>query len=96
MITAPSNCVIGLTTLADCFTRGEHALVGIELTAKRVKTNAGMLHKDGHPEPWFIAIADTPSTARTFDYGLSVALWARVDYQHQACWHLSTDNDTGR
>jgi hypothetical protein len=60
----------GETTLTDCFARGERALVDIELTAKRVKTNVGMVHEDGHPEPWFIAMSDTPSTARTFDYGL--------------------------
>ena len=33
-------------------------------------TNIGMVHEDGHPEPWFIAMSGTPSTAKTFDYGL--------------------------
>ena len=60
----------GESTLAACFARGERMLVGVELTAKRVPTNVGMVHEDGHPEPWFIAMSDVPTTARTFDYGL--------------------------
>ena len=60
----------GESTLSECFARGERMLVGIELTGKRVLTNVGMVHEAGHPEPWFIAMSDAPSTARTFDYGL--------------------------
>lgn len=60
----------GESTVAECFARGEHMLTDIELTAKRVRTNIGMVHEDGHPEPWFIAMSDAPTTARTFDYGL--------------------------
>ena len=60
----------GESTVADCFARGERMLKNIELTSKRVPTNIGMVHEEGHPEPWFIAMSDVPSTARTFDYGL--------------------------
>ena len=60
----------GESTVAQCFARGERMLTGVELTGKRVKTNIGMVHEDGHPEPWFIAMSDTPTTGRTFDYGL--------------------------
>ena len=60
----------GESTLAECFARGERMLNGVELTTKRVATNIGMVHEDGHPEPWFIAMSDVPSTAKTFDYGL--------------------------
>jgi hypothetical protein len=60
----------GESTVAACFARGERMLAGIELTGKRVKTNIGMVHEDGHPEPWFIAMSQAPTTARTFDYGL--------------------------
>ena len=60
----------GESTVAECFARGERMLTGVELTAKRVPTNIGMVHEDGHPEPWFIAMSDAPTTARTFDYGL--------------------------
>jgi hypothetical protein len=60
----------GESTLAECFARGARMLTGIELTAKRVSTNVGMVHEDGHPEPWFIAMSDAPSIHKTFDYGL--------------------------
>ena len=60
----------GESTVAECFARGERMLSGVELTGKRVATNIGMVHEEGHPEPWFIAMSDTPTTARTFDYGL--------------------------
>jgi hypothetical protein len=60
----------GESTISECFARGERMLTGVELTAKRVRTNIGMVHEAGHPEPWFIAMSDAPSTAKTFDYGL--------------------------
>ena len=60
----------GESTVAHCFARGERMLTDIELTGKRVRTNIGMVHEDGHPEPWFIAMSDTPTTAKTFDYGM--------------------------
>ena len=60
----------GESTVAECFARGERMLTGVELTGKRVKTNIGMVHEPGHPEPWFIAMSDVPTTAKTFDYGL--------------------------
>ena len=56
--------------MAQCFVRGERMLIDVELTGKRAKTNIGMVHEEGHPEPWFIAMSDTPTMARTFDYGL--------------------------
>ena len=60
----------GESTVAQYFARGERMLTDVELTAKRVRTNIGMVHEDGHPEPWFIAMSDAPTTAKTFDYGL--------------------------
>ena len=60
----------GESTVAECFARGERMLTDVELTGKRVRTNIGMVHEDGHPEPWFIAISDAPTTAKMFDYGL--------------------------
>lgn len=60
----------GESTVSQCFARGERMLTNVELTSKRVTTNIGMVHEEGHPEPWFIAMSDVPSTARTFDYGL--------------------------
>ena len=60
----------GESTVAECFARHERMLTDVELTAKRVRTNIGMVHEDGHSEPWFIAMSDAPTTAKTFDYGL--------------------------
>lgn len=60
----------GETTLGECFARGQHMLTGIGLTAKRVLTNVAMVHEPGHPEPWIIALSETPSIHRAFDYGL--------------------------
>jgi Transposase DDE domain len=60
----------GESTVAQCFVRGERMLTDVGLTAKRVRTNIGMVHEEGHPEPWFIAMSDVPTTAKTFDYGL--------------------------
>jgi hypothetical protein len=60
----------GESTVAQCFARGERMLTDVGLTAKRARTNIGMVHEEGHPEPWFIAMSDSPTTAKTFDYGL--------------------------
>jgi len=54
----------GETTLAECFARGQHMLTGVGLTAKRVVTNVAMVHEAGHPEPWIIALSETPSGQR--------------------------------
>jgi hypothetical protein len=60
----------GETTLAECFARGEHLLRDIELTEQRVRTTVAMVHEAGHPEPWIIALSQTPSVHTAFDYGL--------------------------
>ena len=60
----------GETTLKECFARGEHRLTNIELTEKRARTNIVMLHEDGHPEPWIIALSESPTKWRAYDYGL--------------------------
>ena len=60
----------GETTLAQCLSRGEHRLRNIELTEQRARTNVAMVHEAGHPEPWIIALSQTPSAHRAFDYGL--------------------------
>jgi Transposase DDE domain len=60
----------GETTLAECFARGEHLLKNIELTEKRARTHVAILHEEGHPEPWIIAMSDLPSPWRARDYGL--------------------------
>ena len=67
-----SICLVGIgeTTLAECLLRGEHLLRAVELTEQRARTNVAMVHEAGHPEPWIIALSQTPSAHRAFDYGL--------------------------
>jgi len=60
----------GETTLKDCFARGDHMLNDVALTEKRARTNIAMVHEEGHPEPWIIALSDPPTTWRALDYGL--------------------------
>jgi len=60
----------GETTLKDCFARGDHMLDDVALTEKRARTNIAMVHEEGHPEPWIIAMSDPPTTWRALDYGL--------------------------
>lgn len=60
----------GESTLGECFARGAHRLTGVELTHKRVPTHVAMIHEEGHPEPWIIAMSQTPTPHRAFDYGL--------------------------
>jgi hypothetical protein len=60
----------GETTLAESFAGGQHLLSGIELTGKRVVANVATVHEPGHPEPWMIAMSESPTVHRAFDYGL--------------------------
>lgn len=60
----------GETTLKECFARGDHMLTDVELTEQRARTHVAMLHEEGHPEPWIIALSDPPTTWRAYDYGL--------------------------
>ena len=41
-----------------------------ELYGSGVTTNIGVLHEDGHPEPWIIAMDAKPGKYTTLDYGM--------------------------
>jgi len=43
-------------------------LTGVELTARRVRTNVGFLQDPGHAEPWIVAMSETPGYLATLDY----------------------------
>lgn len=45
-------------------------LVDAELCGSGVATNIGILHEDGHPEPWIIAMDARPSRHTVMDYGM--------------------------
>jgi hypothetical protein len=42
----------------------------LTLTDQGAHTNLGIVHEEGHPEAWIIAMAGTPSKYTTLDYGL--------------------------
>lgn len=48
-------------------------LTGVRLFAHGVITNLGILHEDGHSEPWIIAMDTAPTRASVLDYA---ARWA--------------------
>ena len=45
-------------------------LEDVRLGEKGPLINVGILHEEGHPEAWYIAMDVKPSEARTLDYGL--------------------------
>jgi hypothetical protein len=56
------------TTTGACADAGIFRLEDVELTAKRVRTNIGIIRDPGHAEPWIIAMSDQPGYLRTLDY----------------------------
>ena len=43
-------------------------LTGVELTARRVRTNVGLIQDPGHEEPWIVAMSEAPGYLTTLDY----------------------------
>jgi len=58
----------GKTTTAQCAKDRDFYLENVELTAKRAKTNIGIIHDPGHAEPWIIAMSEQPGYLTTLDY----------------------------
>jgi Transposase DDE domain len=54
--------------LSDITPSPFESIQSIELTHKKVKTNIGFWHEDGHPEPWIIAMDDPATLESTRDY----------------------------
>ena len=48
--------------------RGTPFLTGVELTARRVRTNVGFIQDPGHAEPWVVAMSEVPGYLTTLDY----------------------------
>lgn len=48
--------------------RGTPYLTGVELTARRVRTNVGFIQDPGHAEPWIVAMSEAPGYLATLDY----------------------------
>jgi hypothetical protein len=45
-------------------------IVNAELYGTGITTNIGVLHEDGHKEPWIIAMSVSPSEYKILDYGM--------------------------
>jgi hypothetical protein len=45
-------------------------LKNVSITRKATRTNIGIIHEKGHPEPWIIAMSTTPDYYKTMDYGM--------------------------
>ena len=43
-------------------------LTGVELTARRVRTNVGFIQDPGHEAPWIVAMSEVPGYLATLDY----------------------------
>ncbi len=48
--------------------RNTPTLTGVELTARRVRTNVGFIEDPSHEEPWIVAMSETPGYLTTLDY----------------------------
>jgi hypothetical protein len=54
----------------DAYEMGMRSLENATFNKSEVTTNIGILHEDGHPEPWFIVMDCAPNKYRTLDYGM--------------------------
>ncbi len=46
------------------------SLLNVTLNETGVETHIGILHEEGHKEPWIIAMSDRPSKGHVLDYGM--------------------------
>jgi hypothetical protein len=60
----------GEITTGEAVEAGLTSLCNAELNNSGVKTHIGILHEEGHPEPWIIALSEPPTKGRVLDYGM--------------------------
>ena len=58
----------GKTTTGQCAKDRVYYLEDVELTARRARTDIGIIHDPGHAEPWIIAMSEKPGYLRTLEY----------------------------
>lgn len=58
-----------IISVQDANRMGMTKIVGATFNQSNVTTNIGILHEQGHPEPWFIAMDCEPNKYRILDYG---------------------------
>ncbi len=54
----------------DAFAMGMKIMEDATFNQSKITTNIGILHEDGHPEPWFIVMDCAPNEYKTLDYGM--------------------------
>lgn len=64
----------GEITTGDAAKAGMTALTDARLNESGVVTHIGILHEEGHKEPWIIAMDEPPSKGRVLDYGMRWAI----------------------
>jgi len=60
----------GQITTGEAARAGLAQLLNARFNEQEVTTHIGILHEKGHPEPWIIAMGQSPSKARVLDYGM--------------------------
>src|SRR3954464_63242 len=60
----------GELTTGEAAKAGLTVLHSVRLGESGVETHIGILHEQGHPEPWIIALSEPPSKGRVLDYGM--------------------------
>lgn len=59
-----------LMTPMDAHNLNVRSLEQVRLGENGPLTNLGIVQEEGHPEPWFIAMNESPTEAKVFDYGM--------------------------
>lgn len=60
----------GEITTREAAAQNIHSLINVWFNKTEIRTNIGIIHEKGHPEPWIIAMDCKPSRYTTLDYGL--------------------------
>jgi hypothetical protein len=60
----------GEITTGEAAEAGLTSLRNAEWNDSGVKTHIGILHEEGHKEPWIIAMSEPPTQGRVLDYGM--------------------------
>jgi hypothetical protein len=55
------------TTTGDCAKTKDLYLENVQLTARKARTNIGIIHDPGHEEPWIVAMREKPGYLRTLE-----------------------------
>jgi hypothetical protein len=54
----------------DAYAMGMQSMAAATFNKSAIRTNIGILHEEGHPEPWFIVMDCAPNAYKALDYGM--------------------------